>query len=687
MNPSTRQTLHALAFLFLLLTGIALPLLLPGAAPWPGDLGDCTRHLLDYQRTHPDDAWNPHLLAGRPGVVDGTFYSRGYPVYACYRIFPSPAVFARGAWLHLLWAGGGLFVLARVCGRSRLAALCAALAFAGSTFFTARLFAGQFPHVAAAAWAPWVIAAWHRLLTRRRTTDAVGLALAAAGHCLAGYPQFLFITACALPLFIRVPAPRTLPRLVVLLLMALALFAALTVTDLLPLQHLLQVSQRSTMTLAQAATGSLDPQELLQCWSPFRYRHPASPLPQPGLARGWETAAFVGLTPWLLLLFGAGALRRPLPRRWLGLGVLALLLALGTYTPLYGLAFHWLPLFDLVRVPSRFLLLFVLALAMLAAFAFDRCRARLPRRARRFLLLLPLLLTLELAHTSWQLLGQPFPARLEHPYWQTDNGAAALLQAQPRPGRVMTLEPVTLFNTALPLGLENCGGYLGVVPRRYLELVSAFAGHQVNGTPLRFRTAPATLLDLLDVQHVVTAADADTPAAGLQAVHRDHTVAVWRHGPPGRAWLVHELQHCADDRALLAQLTAPGFDPSSAALTADASAPPAFRTTRGSDSLTLAYTASGTYRVHITLDTTAVLVLSEHRGMGWEIAARSAAGEQLLPLFAVNHAFVGCRLPAGAHDLSVRYRAPWPLAQRLGLAVFCLLLAILLYASARRLRA
>lgn len=681
MNPSTRQTLRALLLLFLLLTVVALPLLLPGAPPWPGDLGDCTRWLLDYQRTHPDDSWNPHLLAGRPGITDGTFYSRVYPVYAAYRLIPSPAVLAWGAWLHLLWAGGGMFALARACGRSRPAALLAALAFAGSTFFAARLFAGQFPHVAAAAWAPWVITAWHRLFARRRAADAAWLALAAAGQCLAGYPQFLFLTAAALPLLIRVPARHALPRLLVLLLMALALFAALTLTDLLPLHHLLQVSQRSSMTLAQAATGACAPQELLQLWSPFRYRHPASPQPQPDLARGWETAAFVGLTPWLLLLAGAGALRRALPRRWLALGMLALLLALGTHTPLYALAFRWLPLFDLLRVPSRFLLLVVLALAVLTAFAFDRCRALLPRRGRRLLLLLPLLLTLELAHASWQLLGQPFPARLEHPYWQSE--AAAGLQAQLRPGRVMTLAPVTLLNAALPLGVENCGGYLGVVPRRYLELVSAFAGYQVNGTPLRFRTVTTALLDLLDVRQVVTAAGADTPAAGLRAAGHDRTVAVWTRTTPGRAWLVHELRQCADDRALLAQLTAADFEPSVTALTAGASAPPAFRTARGRATLSLVPEPGDAYRVQVALDTTAVLVLSEHWGMGWEIAA----GERLLPLFPVNHAFVGCRLPAGAHDLSVRCRTPWPPARCAGLAVLCLLLAVLLYASARTLRA
>ncbi len=52
--------------------------------------------------------------------------------------------------------------------------------------------------------------------------------------------------------------------------------------------------------------------------------------------------------------------------------VLGLLLALGRYTPLYGLLYRYAPTFDQVRAPARLILLADLGLAVLAAYGLDR---------------------------------------------------------------------------------------------------------------------------------------------------------------------------------------------------------------------------------------------------------------------------------------------------------------------------
>ncbi|HNW92904.1 MAG TPA: hypothetical protein PKM88_08355, partial [bacterium] len=419
--------LHALPLLALavLLVVIALPLLDPAAAPWPGDLGEFSRPLLDYDR-HADHPWNPYLYAGRYGIYDGTLYPVWYPVYAAYHFFGSPAVFAWGSLAQLIWAGWGLYFLARRLTCGPFAAVYAALVFAGGAFFVFRLFAGQFPHVASASWTPWVFLACHRLLHDRRPLDGLWLGLAAAGQLLAGYPQFLYISACGCLIcglaFCADPAARSgaaWRQAALLLLLAGAVFLALTLPLLLPLQSVLTGSQRAGgLPLVHAAINSVTPEDLGRFWSPSAGRRLLAFAADGSYAAGWETAAYAGVTPWLVLGAGLalGAGRRLVPRLCLLLGGGALLLALGPATPAYPLAFRFLPLFDHLRVPGRWLLLLVLAFALLTAFAADHLRRRWPRPAGVWLLL-PVLLTVELSWSAWPLLGRELPARQSSPYW------------------------------------------------------------------------------------------------------------------------------------------------------------------------------------------------------------------------------------------------------------------------------
>jgi hypothetical protein len=85
----------------------------------------------------------------------------------------------------------------------------------------------------------------------------------------------------------------------------------------------------------------------------------------------------------------------------LGLAVTASSLALGAHSRLY----HFLlsaPVFGSVRVPARFLVLAVLALALLAGFGLDALRAGRGRSWARVLSVGLLALALSVAHAAWQ---------------------------------------------------------------------------------------------------------------------------------------------------------------------------------------------------------------------------------------------------------------------------------------------
>lgn len=68
---------------------------------------------------------------------------------------------------------------------------------------------------------------------------------------------------------------------------------------------------------------------------------------------------------------------------------------------------YWLPGFNFIRVPSRFILVVVLSLAMLSAVAFDRLTARLPER-RRIAAAVALAVALLAEYNSYPFAGVPY---------------------------------------------------------------------------------------------------------------------------------------------------------------------------------------------------------------------------------------------------------------------------------------
>ncbi|MBN2449490.1 MAG: hypothetical protein JXR77_03825, partial [Lentisphaeria bacterium] len=151
-------------------------------------------------------------------------------------------------------------------------------------------------------------------------------------------------------------------RAVTAFLLSLAASLALAAPQLLPTLFAARQSYRAGgLGLPEASAWSFPPLRLLEYAWPFFYGH----RQEFGSALGrfyeghtaWAQAVFVGIPP----LVGCGLLltRRRWRRETVFLGLvlaLGLLLALGRYTPLYGLAYHVVPGFGLFRHPEKYLL-------------------------------------------------------------------------------------------------------------------------------------------------------------------------------------------------------------------------------------------------------------------------------------------------------------------------------------------
>ncbi|MDB5059666.1 MAG: hypothetical protein JWO59_3138, partial [Chloroflexi bacterium] len=311
---------------------------------------------------------------------------------------------------HFAIAGLGAYVLASVTGASRVGRTVGAMAFMLSGFMIGHLYAGHLLELGVIAWMPWVFFAVHHLLERPGFRAALWLGLAAGLQVLANGLGFLVLTlypVIALLLIGIIAKVRNhgLPALRLPVFAALGglIAVGLSAVIVLPFVQSLNWSIRAGgLDFNGASKISLLPAALLMAFSPDAVgTGPKDSYWLDQFSQGYgywhEFALYVGLLPLLAVAAACLYCRRgPQVRFYAWLALLGLIMALGKYTPVYGLLFH-LPGLSLVRVPARWLLVCTLSVAVLAGAGVDwllaqRNGARALWRALRMPLLGSLLL-------------------------------------------------------------------------------------------------------------------------------------------------------------------------------------------------------------------------------------------------------------------------------------------------------
>ncbi len=239
---------------------------------------------------------------------------------------------------HVMVAAVGTAAFARRLGAGRAGSMVAGAALAASGYVTSVLVNGMAPVI---AWTPWV--AWAADLVAEASSPGPGerasfgamlppvLALSAVFAFQLSFGEPLQILG-AIYLAVAVVvarAGRRVPALVGLA-AAIGLGAILAAVALLPAAALLGRSARRAVGPVGALNWSMPPWRALEWIWPGVAGHPSDPFHQ---AMCWATSMFIGL-PVLLL---AASCRRQGALRRLGIAsVLFVVLAMGAYTPVYG---------------------------------------------------------------------------------------------------------------------------------------------------------------------------------------------------------------------------------------------------------------------------------------------------------------------------------------------------------------
>ena len=393
-----RWDLHCVS----LLTGIYLAFFwrtVSGAAYRPADGGDLVSFLYPTYRFAAQTLsqgklplWNPHLYGGAPFIGDiqaGFLYPPNLLLFLLNPTFD----YRWMQWLsvgHLWWAGLGVYVLVRTFGQSRPAALLAAVAFGLCDVLFIHL--GNLNLIAVLAWSGWILAACHRMLTQGSLLWAGAAAALFATANYAGHAQSSYYLGMAVGLYTLAllgtrhwgPSSETgRPPLRGFLaalrypLAVLVLTALLSAPILLPSIEMLPYTQRAALDAQNSASYSLPPgPALVGLFTPgFFGRGPQN------YWGPWDRVElpYAGL---VTLLLAAGALLLPVAEKrrhvvpWLALALFGFVAALGGYTPVHGWLTAVLPEYGSFRAPARTIVLWALALAVLAAMGLDALLGR-----------------------------------------------------------------------------------------------------------------------------------------------------------------------------------------------------------------------------------------------------------------------------------------------------------------------
>lgn len=328
--------------------------------------------------------WSPYALSGQP-LAPNQLAMLFYPPALLLLAGPMSWAFSLFYALHLACAGIGAYWLVRGLGLHPESALLAAVIYALGGKLVAHTAGGHVSLVAALAWTPWALGALHRLLTQRKVGYALLLgailaaqmtthtyALVFTAYGLGAYAAlYLLLSPGTLGQRVCAALPLVLPLAMVPLVAAL-----LGAAQLLPLLEMAPYSNRA-LSLAEATQFSLSPSQTLT----------GILFPAPNVGHEWTI--YPGLLT-LALAAAAWRARREQPVIIVGtLTILGVLLALGSHTPLYGLAYRLLPGLGWMRTPARLWFFVTLGLAILAAYGLEQWQElwRLPfRRGLRLVL-------------------------------------------------------------------------------------------------------------------------------------------------------------------------------------------------------------------------------------------------------------------------------------------------------------
>ncbi len=353
---------------------------LPGHHPSAFDTvaysGPNLRLTVDAWRRWSLPLWNDTIFGGVPHLGNPQVGALYPPKLLAAITDPSRAIGLLVA-LHLVVLACGMVALVQRLGcRPPSGFVAAAIVTANGAVITR---ATQFEQILVLAWAPLLLFGITALLTTpdgdpRPWRAIAGTAAVISLLLLAGHPQItsqlaLLALVWTVALSIHHRARRRLVDLGVAMLLG-AMVAAPQLVAAASAARAASLSLARNPDELRSPTLSAAPDHLLQIvWGSMRS------VDEAAFAGGFESIAHVGMAATVVALIGLATLwsrgNRAMAVSLATLVFIGIVWALGPRTPLFDVAFDFVPGFDAARVSSRWFDLSVVAVAVAAAFGVD----------------------------------------------------------------------------------------------------------------------------------------------------------------------------------------------------------------------------------------------------------------------------------------------------------------------------
>jgi hypothetical protein len=661
--------------------------------------------------------WNPHSFSGTPllGAFQPAVF---YPPNLVYLVLPLALAIDVELALHIALLGFASFVWLR--GWRLHPAACffggCVVALSGASFL--RVLAGQLTVIDTLAWSPFVLWAIDRVGDRRGLDGPlVGIA-AITLMILAGHPPTVFMCGVVfalycIPIVLRAEARGRVVGALVLMAAAPLCLSAIQLWAGLEVAH--YGNRAGGMPLDFASSFSLPPENLLTLIAPDMLGGGRfSQQPYYGRWVYWDATAYVGLIALVLACSGAIAGRSPLRSRAVALCGVALALALGIDSPVYRWLYDWMPGFDHIRAPSKFIFHFALFGAALSALGLDAL-LRAPERGRSAWIALGSIGAVVVALTIWAWVWPPRSGGVSLPQlmaglneqprllplilvrWNAALLDALLVSCVLLASMAVLLQLARRRRWAMPLllvvGVAELAsfayGHRGAASthseyRRHPGLRAAYAhagedrvlrlgqtsniavalrgydlwGYEavILGRYVRFMARSqerhADDLNNIDGHHP----DRFHPVFSMLRgrISMDRSEEIIEHPAAGQRFaLVRSYRLVADELGALDGIFAPGFDPSIPLLEAEPIPAPDPQGEGGR--VELRDESTDHLDLAIELDSAAILLISDAYAPGWRVRDLESGSLDAYRVQPANSVMRAIALPAGEHALRIEY--------------------------------
>ena len=314
--------------------------------------------------------WNPYIFAGMPYQAD---LSKGcfYPGSLFFYLLPTAKAIPWYLWFHFSLAGIFMYLWLRNLGIDRKFSLFGGITFMLCGFFT--IHSLDIIFIATGCWLPLLLMLLDKFFSTGKKSFAFWVIIVGSLQLLSGAVVILFyswIVVFAFT-FYRFFTTKTsfkvkFIRYILSFLGIVTAIVLLTSIQLLPFLELSKVTIRNMQgDWLFSIAHALPPQSLITLLVPDAF---GNPMKGEGKYWGagevyWEVCIYIGIIPLILVLFSKA---KSSIEKFLGyVAICALLLSMGSYTPLHKLFYYIFPIYRTMRCPGRWSFVWSFAMATL----------------------------------------------------------------------------------------------------------------------------------------------------------------------------------------------------------------------------------------------------------------------------------------------------------------------------------